>query len=235
MGSAGGGLLLSAANFNVLDELPESGVIGIEWSSLATLKSNLRDFQIAANSYGGAFLEILTDPAGPRILAGVENAEETQCLLAAANTYPQLEKIGAFMTLVCQRTAALLEASPTCELRASTTVSAIEVGDDGVEVTTSTARPASAQTPSSRPGASSASSAAAAGAPGNSPRLSTYCRPARHKQDGKGSVRLCSRDSFAVLPTAASAGRDQWPGPAYTHSTSSSKRLDVVGPRQAAG
>ena len=36
----------------------------------------------------------------------------------------------------------------------------------------------------SRP-AASASSAAAPGAPGNSPRPSTYCRPKRHNQDGK--------------------------------------------------
>ena len=41
---------------------------------------------------------------------------------------------------------------------------------------------------SSRPGESSASSAAAPGAPASSPRPFTYCRSAKHKQDGKGSV-----------------------------------------------
>jgi hypothetical protein len=40
----------------------------------------------------------------------------------------------------------------------------------------------------SRPGEFSASYAAAPGAPDSSPRPSTYCRPARHNQDGKGSV-----------------------------------------------
>ena len=50
------------------------------------------------------------------------------------------------------------------------------------------AHPASARTPSSRPGESSASSAAAPGAPGSSPRPSTYCRSARHNQGGRRSV-----------------------------------------------
>jgi hypothetical protein len=54
--------------------------------------------------------------------------------------------------------------------------------------TRDSARPASARTPSSRPGESSGSSAAAPGAPDSSPRLSTHCRSARHNQDGKGSM-----------------------------------------------
>lgn len=41
---------------------------------------------------------------------------------------------------------------------------------------------------------------------------------------GTHRARLCWRDSFAVLPTTASAGCHQGPGPAYTDSTSSSKR-----------
>jgi Helix-turn-helix of DDE superfamily endonuclease/DDE superfamily endonuclease len=45
--------------------------------------------------------------------------------------------------------------------------------------TRNSAHPAKGQTRSSRPGGSSANSAAAPGAPGNSPRPSTYCRPAR--------------------------------------------------------
>jgi hypothetical protein len=54
--------------------------------------------------------------------------------------------------------------------------------------TRSSAHLASARTPSSRPGESSVSSAAALGAQVSSPRRSTYCRPATHEQDGKGSV-----------------------------------------------
>ena len=53
-----------------------------------------------------------------------------------------------------------------------------------IRPTRSSGHLASARTPSSRPGEFSASSAAALGAPGHSPRPSTYCRPARHKQDG---------------------------------------------------
>jgi len=55
-------------------------------------------------------------------------------------------------------------------------------------LTRSSARPASARMPSSRPGKFYGSSAAAHGAPVSSPKPSTFCRPARHKQDGKGSV-----------------------------------------------
>ena len=47
---------------------------------------------------------------------------------------------------------------------------------------------ASARTPGSRPGGYFASSTAAPGAPASSPRPSTYCRSATHKQGGKGSV-----------------------------------------------
>jgi DDE superfamily endonuclease len=47
--------------------------------------------------------------------------------------------------------------------------------------------PASAPTPSSRPGTSCASSAAAPGAPGKSPKPSTSFKPAR-SEDEKGSV-----------------------------------------------
>ena len=54
--------------------------------------------------------------------------------------------------------------------------------------TRSSAHPASARTRSSRTGGSSGSSAAAPGAPASSRRLFTYCRSARHKQDGKGSL-----------------------------------------------
>ena len=54
--------------------------------------------------------------------------------------------------------------------------------------TRNSAHPASARTPSSRHGGSSGSCAAAPGAPGNLPRPSTYCRSARHNQDGKGSL-----------------------------------------------
>ena len=54
--------------------------------------------------------------------------------------------------------------------------------------TQSCAHPANARTRSSRPGEFSASSAAALGAPGSSPRPSTYCRSARHNQDEKASV-----------------------------------------------
>ena len=58
--------------------------------------------------------------------------------------------------------------------------------------TRNSAHPASARTPSSRTGASSASSAAAPGAapgaPGKSPRRSTYCRSAWHNEDGNGSI-----------------------------------------------
>ena len=53
--------------------------------------------------------------------------------------------------------------------------------------TRNSAHLASGRTRSSRPGGSSASSAAAPGAPASSPRPSTYCRSARHNQDGKGS------------------------------------------------
>ena len=51
--------------------------------------------------------------------------------------------------------------------------------------TRGSAGPASARTPSSKPGASSGSCAAAPGAPGNSPRPSTYCSSARHNRDEK--------------------------------------------------
>ena len=46
--------------------------------------------------------------------------------------------------------------------------------------TRNSAHPASAPTPSSRPGTSSASYATAYDAPDSSPRPSTYCRSARH-------------------------------------------------------
>jgi Helix-turn-helix of DDE superfamily endonuclease/DDE superfamily endonuclease len=54
--------------------------------------------------------------------------------------------------------------------------------------TRNSADPASARTPSSSHGGFSASSAAAHGAPGNSPRQSTYCRPAKPNQVGISSV-----------------------------------------------
>ncbi len=57
--------------------------------------------------------------------------------------------------------------------------------------TRDSAHPASARTRSSRPGGFSASSAAALGALASSPRLSTYCRPAKLNQDvgsGTGAV-----------------------------------------------
>ena len=64
--------------------------------------------------------------------------------------------------------------------------------------TRGSAAPASARTPSSRPGRSSVSSAAAPGASGNSPRPSTHCISARHNQDEKG---------FLLVPfPAAGAG-----------------------------
>src|SRR6266700_3671985 len=63
--------------------------------------------------------------------------------------------------------------------------------------TRNSARPASARTPSSRPGRSSGNSTAAPGKPGGSPRPSTYCRSARHNQDGKGSLQ---RTAGMVLP-----------------------------------
>jgi hypothetical protein len=50
------------------------------------------------------------------------------------------------------------------------------------------ARPASGQTPSSRPGGSSGSYDAAPVVPGNSPRPSTHCRSRKPRQDEKGSV-----------------------------------------------
>src|SRR5215831_12996172 len=53
--------------------------------------------------------------------------------------------------------------------------------------TPSCAAPASAPTPNSKPGASCENSAAAPGRPGNSPKPSTYFRPARTK-DGARSV-----------------------------------------------
>ena len=46
----------------------------------------------------------------------------------------------------------------------------------------------SARTPSSKAGGFSVSSGAAPGAPVSSPRPSTFCRPARHNQDGKASL-----------------------------------------------
>jgi hypothetical protein len=57
------------------------------------------------------------------------------------------------------------------------------------------AHPASARTPSSSAGGSCVSSAAALGAPDSSPRLSTYCRSARHNQDGKGLMPACVREN----------------------------------------
>lgn len=135
MGSAGSGLLLAAANNGVLDTLLGSGVVGFERSRLAELESNLRGFQVAANSYGGAFLEILDDPAGSHVLAGAREAPETRRLLGSANVYPDLEKIGAFMTIVCRRTAALLDEARGCELHAGTSVESVAVEDGGVEVT----------------------------------------------------------------------------------------------------
>ena len=66
--------------------------------------------------------------------------------------------------------------------------------------TRNSAHPASARTPSSRPGEFSASSAAAPGAPVSSRRPSTYCRSARHNQDGKVQCRgeggACSLDGL---------------------------------------
>ena len=55
--------------------------------------------------------------------------------------------------------------------------------------TPNSAHPASTRTPSSKPGTSSASSAGAPGARVSSPRPSTYCRSARHNQDGKAHWR----------------------------------------------
>src|SRR5690349_21741820 len=57
-----------------------------------------------------------------------------------------------------------------------------------IRPTRSCGHQASARMPSSSPGGFSGSSAAAPGAPASSPRPSTYCRSARHKQDEKGSV-----------------------------------------------
>jgi DDE superfamily endonuclease len=58
-----------------------------------------------------------------------------------------------------------------------------------IALTRSSARPASGRMPQlktcSRPGKFSGSCAAAHGAPVSSPKPSTFCRPARHKQDGK--------------------------------------------------
>jgi len=65
--------------------------------------------------------------------------------------------------------------------------------------------PASARTPSSRHGRSSRNSAAAPGKPGGSPRPSTYCRPARHNQDGKGSV--ARRRKCMCSPVRAATSR----------------------------
>jgi hypothetical protein len=62
------------------------------------------------------------------------------------------------------------------------------------------AHPASARMPSSRPGGFSVSSAAARGAPDSSPGPSTYCRSARHNQDGNGSVSHAARCSDANKP-----------------------------------
>ena len=50
-------------------------------------------------------------------------------------------------------------------------------------LTPGSAAPANAPTPSSKPGASCANSAAAPGRPGNSPRPSTYFRPARPEDE----------------------------------------------------
>jgi hypothetical protein len=55
-------------------------------------------------------------------------------------------------------------------------------------LTPGSGHPASARTRSSRRGGSSASCAAAPGGPASSPRPFTYCKPARHKQDEKGSL-----------------------------------------------
>jgi hypothetical protein len=68
------------------------------------------------------------------------------------------------------------------------------------------AHPASAQTPSSRPGASSASSAAAPGEPASSPRPSTLWRFTQHKEDGKGSVRTCQAGAVTITQSAALSG-----------------------------
>ena len=66
-------------------------------------------------------------------------------------------------------------------------------------LTRSSARPASGRMPSSRPGKFSGSCAAAHGAPVSSPKPSTFCRPARHKQDGKGSLNnTCPRSEVVV-------------------------------------
>ena len=54
----------------------------------------------------------------------------------------------------------------------------------------------------SRPGEFCASSAAAPGAPASSPRPSTHCSSARHKQDGKGSL-LRTDASFKSIPLLA--------------------------------
>ena len=63
------------------------------------------------------------------------------------------------------------------------------------------AHPASARTRSSRPGEFSASCAAVPGAPGCSPRPSTYCRSARHNQGGKGSLDIEANDAFQRILT----------------------------------
>jgi len=61
-------------------------------------------------------------------------------------------------------------------------------GSRPVRPTRNCGHPASARTPSSRPSISSASSAAAPGASATSPGAYTYCRSARHNQDGMGSL-----------------------------------------------
>ena len=112
---------------------------------------------------------------------------------------------------------------------------------------------ASARTPSSRPGEFSASSAAAPGALASSPRPSTYCRSAKHNQDGKGSVsehgdrhsprpagapdgaeavRRVARGGRAAIsrqnPSSRGCGAEGLcPGPASSHSG----HLRGIGPR----
>ena len=81
------------------------------------------------------------------------------------------------------------------------------------ERTRNSAHPENERTPSSRPGVSSVSSAAAPGAPVSLPRPSTYCRFARHNQDGKGSLRA----NLMPFPEIWELGRQRRSGIAARH------------------